>query len=477
MSSEPEGDDAPVGGGDLPRRRGDAGVAHRCDVVVLGASFAGVEVLLQLQRRLARPLQIMVVDRQERHPYIPLVHERLTGRMPLETTELHTAAFVGSLPGVRFVKDEVISLDPKAKRVELRSGQRIEARFVVVALGSELAPPPGLAGGEHLVRYKLGHEVEAARERLAAVLGGGGEATVGEGVGVEPTAAGKGRTAGKGEAAAKGEARPRLVVVGGGISGVEMASELAYLERKRPPGWRSPVVTLVSAEERLLQELAPGVARKASAILRAQGVDVRLRTKVVAVEADAVRLASVAGGGVDAVPLGSEEQARGAGGERSGEERLRCEAAFWAGGVRPAPVLEHLGLPRTPKGWLAVGPTLQCFPTPVPTQPDVFACGDAVRVIGGQGEWPTMQRAIECLWQAKVVAKNIATLAAHAPDYPQGVPPLQPHVLRETFAYGVSLGDHSLVVYESARVDVPVVNVWFRRWLMRQYFNRYAPRG
>jgi NADH dehydrogenase len=366
---------------------------------------------------------------------------------------------------VKFVKDEVISLDPKAKRVELGSGQRIEARFVVVALGSELAPPPGLAGGEHLVRYKLGHELEQARERLAAVLGGDGEATVGASEGAEATTA------------AGGEARPRLVVVGGGISGVEMAAELAYLERKRPAGWRSPVVTLVSAEERLLQELAPGVARKASAILRAQGVDVRLRTKVIAVEPDAVWLVSVPRADIDTLPLRAEEQARGAPGERSGEERLSCAAAFWAGGVRPAPVLESLGLPRTPKGWLAVGPTLQCFPTPVPTQPDVFACGDAVRVIGGQGEWPTMQRAIECLWQAKVVAKNIVTLAAHPPEYPQGVPSLEPHVLRETFAYGVSLGDHSLVVYESARVDVPGVNVWFRRWLMRQYFARYAPRG
>lgn len=428
-----------VGGGDLPRRR-DGGVAHRCDVLVLGASFAGVEVLLQLQRRLPRPLQIVVVDRQERHGYIPLVHERLTGRLPAAATELHTAAFVNSLPGVRFVKDEVIALDPQKKRVELRSGQRIEARFVVVALGSELAPPPGLPGGEHLLRYKLEGEVEHAQQRLAEVLGGEGSD----------------------RAPAESDARPRLVVVGGGISGVELAAELAYLERQRPAGWRSPQVTLVSMDARLLPELATGVARKASAVLRSMGVDVRLRTRVTAVERDAVRLVKLGEGGVAT---------------RGDEERLPCAAALWAGGIRPAPVLEHLGLPRTPEGWLAVGPTLQCFPTPVPSQPDVLACGDAVRVIGGKGQWPTMQRAIECLWQAKVVARNIVALAAQPPAYPQGVPPLVPHVLRPTFAYGVSLGRHSLVVYERARVDVPVVNVWFRRWLMRQYFARYEPRG
>lgn len=433
MSSEPEAGEtggAAGGGGDLPRRRGDGGVPHRCDVVVLGASFAGVEVLLQLQRRLPRPLQIVVVDRQERHGYIPLVHERLCGRVPVASTVLETAAFVGSLPGVRFMKDEVVALDPHAKRVELRSGQRIDARFVVVALGSELAPPPGLPGGEHLVRYKLGDEQEHARQRVAALLG--------EGQG--PREGG----------------RPRVVVVGGGISGVELAAELAHVGRERL------AVTLVSMSERLLPELSAGVGRKAAAVLLGQGVELRLRTRVTVVEPDAVVLRADAAGGE---------------GSRAAEERLTCAAAFWAGGIRPAPVLEHLGLPRTAAGWLAVGPTLQCFATAVPSQPDVLACGDAVRVVGGEGEWPTMQRAIECLWQAKVVAKNLATLAAQQPGYPQGVPPLLPHVLRPRFPYGVSLGAQSLVVYAGARVNVPRVSVWFRRWLMRQYFARYAPRG
>lgn len=422
MSSEPEGASSSP--------RGEAGVPLRCDVVVLGASFAGVEVLLQLQRRLPRPLEIIVVDRQARHGYIPLVHERLCGRVPPATTELDTAAFVRSLPGTRFVQGEVVSLDPHEKVVALASGQRIAARFVVVALGSVLDPPPGLRGGEHLLRYKLGDELEHAQQQLDAAL-------------------------------REGDDPPRVVVVGGGISGVELAGELAHLRHARPvvaaaKDWRSPTVTLVSASAQLLPELGAGVGRTAEAALREQGVDVRLETRLVAVEPGAVTLR---------------------GGEEASEERVTCGAALWAGGIRPARALEHLGLPRTDDGWLAVGPTLQCFAAASPSRPDVFACGDAVRVVGGTGVWPTMQRAIECLWQAKVVAKNIVTLVAHAPDYPKGVPPLRPHVLRPRFAYGVSLGARSLVVYGGLRVDLPGVNVWFRRWLMRQYFARYAPRG
>ena len=36
------------------------------------------------------------------------------------------------------------------------------------------------------------------------------------------------------------------------------------------------------------------------------------------------------------------------------------------------------------------------------------------------------------------------------------------------------MGAHSLVVYGRWMLDVPGINQWFRRWLMRQYFARYA---
>lgn len=405
----------------------------RCDVLVLGASFAGIEVLLQLQRRLSRPLKIVVVDRQRWHGYIPLVHERLCRRLPSPESTLDTEAFVRSLPGVEFWADEVVAFAPEAKTATLGSGRRVRARFVVVALGSVLGPPATLPGAEHLGCYKLHADYEPTAERLSAVLG------------------------------ADGDTEPRLVVVGGGISGVELAGELAHLRRDRPEGWRSPAVTLVSSSPTLLPELSPGVGRKAAVILRAQGVELRLGTRLCEVGADTVTL------------RGTEE------GEGQ-TESLRCAMALWAAGVQPAPVLGHLGLPRTEQGWLAVGPTLQCFPARVPRDlaaapPEIFACGDAVRVVGGTGPWPTMQRAIECLWQAKVVARNLSALAECAPDYPEGVPPLVPHRLRTRFAYGVSVGARSLVVYGPARVDVPALNVWFRRWLMRQYFARYAPRS
>ncbi len=407
------------------------------DVLVLGGSFAGIEVVYQILRLSdGRPPRITVVDRQERHGYLPLVQERLTETIAPEKSQLETASYVRSIPGARFVLGEIVGFDPDKREVELADGTRIRGRFVVVALGSVAEPPPDIEGAGDLVRYKEGADFEQARASLGEML--------------------------------RAEGEHQVAVIGGGVSGCELAGELATLSRRRPQGWSAPVVTLVTGSDRLLPDHPPRVGRKARRLLESQGVRVRLGARLVAVRRgeNDVPYRRAWTGAIDGITV------------REGEGEtveIPCSLAFWAGGVRPAPILDRLGLPRTEKGWLAVGPTLQCLPTPTPTNPDVFACGDAVRIRSGAGEWPTMQRAIECIWQAKRVARSIVLLAAHKRDYPEGVPPLLPHRLRRRFFYGISLGRRSLVVYRGLILDLPGVNHWFRRWLMRQYFARYLP--
>lgn len=392
----------------------------KADVVILGASFAGIEVVLQLRRRATKALRVVVIDRQPAHGYLPLVHERLAGRTPVSESSLDSAAFVRSLPDTEFVQGEITGLDPSAKAVTLADGQRIEGRFIVVALGSVVTPPPSLTGAEHLCTYKSGAQFERTRAAL--------------------------------EQALDGEDPPRVVVVGGGISGVELAGDLGHLAAERKDGRVTPKVTLVTSGARVVPELSEGTSRAVAEALKGQGVTVHTGARVVEATPEAV-----------VVDEGGQTR------------RVPADVAIWAAGLRPAPVLEAMDLPRTDRGWLSVGPTLQCFATALPTRPDIFACGDAVRIVGGEGQWPTMQRAIECIWQAKTVAKNVLRLAGVPPGYPEGPPPLLPHKLRETFFYGVSVGAKSYVVYRGLRLHVPAITPWFRRWLMRQYFARYAP--
>lgn len=414
------------------------------DVLILGASFAGIELVHQLRRSArGRGLKIVVVDRQAEHPYIPLVQERLVGRIDPGTSVLPTRRSVEKRPEARYVVGDVIGLDPDRKEVTLASGERLRGRFIVVALGSVLAPPAAIEGAERFVGYKFEGEFASAAEQLAALLGPEGETTRRVSSGDGPYR--------EGEARGPAGERPTIVVAGGGISGVELAGDLGRLARVRPTGWRAPRVVLVHSGPRLLPHLCQRAGHKAEQHLRAQGVELRLNT----------RLTRLAAGTATVRPPGADAT------------DVPCDMAFWTGGVRPAPALAGLSLPRTADGWLAVGPTLQCFATPKPTRPDIFAIGDAARVQSATGEWPTMQRAIECLWQAWLTADNLTRLAREAPGYPHGVPPLRPHTLREDFPHGVSIGDASLVVYGRLVVDFAAVNIWFRRFLMKMYIRRY----
>ena len=234
-----------------------------CDVLILGASFAGIELYHQLRRsRAGRKLRVTIVDRQAVHGYIPLCQERLALRLPLDRSALPTARCVAGDARARYVLGEVASFEPVRREAMLASGERLRGRFIVVALGSVLAPPPGLPGQEHLLGYKFADEFDAGHARLAALLSG--------------------RPA--------GEPGPRIAVIGGGVSGVELAGELAHLARVRPAGWAAPRVTLVDGGERLLRGLCARAGRQSARRLQAQGVELRLATRVLRVDADGLEL-------------------------------------------------------------------------------------------------------------------------------------------------------------------------------------------
>jgi NADH dehydrogenase len=393
------------------------------DVLILGASFTGVELLRRLRRhRLGRKLDVVIVDRQAVHPYIPLGHELLTERMRLgidDGTILPTARYVDARPPANYVQGEIVGFDPDTHTVSLVDGRQFSGRFVVIALGSEVVAPASLPGGERLLAYKSKPQLEACRTALIELL-----------------------------SSPDRNQAPTVLVVGGGITGVEIAGELAHLAVRRPQGWRAPRVVMVHAGNRLLPDLTPRAGFAAASALRAQGVEILLGT----------RLRSFVDG--QALVSGPD-----------GERTIACELGFWSGGLEPPPVIGQLGLPQTDDGWLRVGPTLQCL---VGRDPDIFAGGDIVRIYGGDGRWPTMQRAIECIFAGNTIASNILELARHAPDYEgSGVPPLQPHPLWSDFPHGVSIGGRSLVVYGRLVFPVSAFNIWFRRFLMRQYMRRY----
>jgi NADH dehydrogenase FAD-containing subunit len=146
---------------------------------------------------------------------------------------------------VRLVVDSAERIDAPARRVELTSGATLDYDYLVYAVGSTGAVPAGVRGAREFA-YPLSEleQAQRLRARLADL----------------PLSA-------------------PIVIVGGGLTGVEAASEFAEASR---------TVTLVS--DKLAPSLSDPGRRSVAKRLRRLGVTV-IETPVSAVTADAVLLA------------------------------------------------------------------------------------------------------------------------------------------------------------------------------------------
>ncbi|MBV9948376.1 MAG: FAD-dependent oxidoreductase, partial [Myxococcales bacterium] len=125
--------------------------------------------------------------------------------------------------------------------------------------------------------------------------------------------------------------------------------------------------------------------RKALAQLRGLGVQVRLGTRVTAVDPGEVRI---------------------------GDERIPCSVVLWAAGVRANGLTRTLGVPTDRSGRVIVEPDLS-----VPGHPHAFVIGDAALARDKDGS-PLPGVSPVAMQEARAVARSITRLAAGKPATP-----------------------------------------------------------
>jgi NADH dehydrogenase len=135
---------------------------------------------------------------------------------------------------------------------------------------------------------------------------------------------------------------------------------------------------LVEARERVMPEVAPSLAAFAERELRGRGIEIRTGTTIAEVTDRSVRL--------------------------SDGEAVGARTVVWTAGVRPHPVVAHMGLALSEGGRIEVDRTMR-----VKDHGNVWAIGDAAAVPDparrGQVSPPTAQHAIR---QGRRVARNVA---------------------------------------------------------------------
>ena len=132
-------------------------------IVVLGAGFGGLELATSLSDELGDELDLTLIDKSDAFVFGYAKLDVMFGRTTPEAVRLPYRQVVK--PGVRFVREAIVAIDPAARRVTTTTESYV-ADILVVALGADydFDATPGLAEGGNEF-YSV-----AGAERLREVL-------------------------------------------------------------------------------------------------------------------------------------------------------------------------------------------------------------------------------------------------------------------------------------------------------------------
>lgn len=206
-------------------------------VLVVGAGYAGMAAARAVERRGQRAT---VVDAAARHDFTTRLAAVAGG-----TQQVLSASVRLSELDMRVIEDEVVGV--RDGSVQLSDGSLLHADAVVMTVGSRPADVP-IAGLDLAYDLRTAADADVLRSAISEIRSPG-----------------------------------RLVIVGAGASGVQLAGAAAQAHPEL-------AVTVVEMDDRVLPGMRERTSRHAQRILTERGVEVMVDTTVAHIDADGVTL-------------------------------------------------------------------------------------------------------------------------------------------------------------------------------------------
>jgi NADH:quinone reductase (non-electrogenic) len=373
------------------------------NIVILGAGYGGMSCVTRISRKFRfRPeVRIHLVDRHTYHLLETRLHERAVRKAEVTVP---IARFLARRPNVTFHLGEITRINPEEKVVELDFGvsattdaspRSISYDYLVIALGSKtnFYQIPGLE--EHAFQLKEFEDSEMIREHTEKMFAFAA-------------------------AESNKELRKeylRFVIGGGGLTGVELATEMAErfdtLCQEYHIDHHEPEMLLIELGDRVLPSLDGKQIGKSVEAMQAIGIKIITNTRVKGMT------------------------------ERNGElyvlrepgAAIATRTMIWTGGIRISDLVKKSGVKTGPQGRIIVDNALQ-----VQGFPGVFAIGDNALAMNPLNNKVVATAAQFALQQGYLTADNI-----QAAIFGGALKPYKPRVLGEI----ISLGKHLAVGWTS----------------------------
>jgi NADH:ubiquinone reductase (H+-translocating) len=384
-------------------------------IVVLGGGFGGVATVRHLERILRRhpDVELTLVSRENFFVLTPLLFEACSGSLELR----HCAQPIrAALRRARFIEATVEAVDVERQIVHAVApdggSYGLAYGHLVVALGA--STNDGLIPGTaNALTFKTVADALVLRNHVIGRLE---------------------RADATGDAAQRRECLT-IVVIGGGLVGVELIGELtAFADdvlRFYPRIRRDELCfRLFEAGPRILPEIDAELAVTAARVLARRGVDVRVATAVRSIDPGRVRLQ---------------------------EDTIDAGTIVLTAGIVPSVIASAMPVARDQRGRIAVDATMRSQ-----SHPRVWALGDCAAIPGPDGR-PYPALAQHALREARHLARNIGNaIEGRAPS---------PFIFR-SLGTMASLG-HTRAVARAFGVRLTGFPAW---WLRRTYYLFQMPR-
>ena len=328
-----------------------SGVGHH--LVLVGGGHSHVEVLREWGREPAPGGRLSVVVDRPTAVYSGMVPGFVAGQYGLQDIEIDVRGLARQA-GAAWVGARATRIDPQARLIFVDRGAPVPYDTVSFDVGSTVSglDRPGIK--EHALRTRpiadFVRSVDTLIER------------------------------------ARSRSGFRLVVVGAGAGGVELA--FAFSARFARARLTGAFVALLESGPRVLPGYPASAARRIERNARARAIAIRCGTKVAEAHADRLVLES--------------------------GEATPCDAFVWVAGAVGLPLFDGSGLERNERDFVKVRETLQAV-----GHDDIFATGDCASLVTA----PDLAKAgVYAVRQGPVLARNLRarlTGRALAPYRPQ----------------------------------------------------------
>ncbi|OHA51635.1 MAG: hypothetical protein A3A80_03065 [Candidatus Terrybacteria bacterium RIFCSPLOWO2_01_FULL_44_24] len=345
------------------------------NIIILGGGYGGVRVGLDLGRFLKKHPTIgqewalFLIDKSDSHVFTPALYEMATVLREDATAwnikravAIEHAQIFSGLP-VRYMQDEITAIDTENNTVAFRDEQALKYDILVLATGSKtnFFNIPGLE--EYGLPLKVTEDAIRIRNAITEAL----------------------------ELKPGNNDPARIIIGGGGATGVELASELTRFIRKKcvrrmRGACRKNEITLFEASPTILNGFPKDVINNSRKRLKKLGIDVQ----------ESITIKSLQKNYIDIQPAGRAE------------EKIPYDVFVWAGGIRISALMEDIISPKDKKGRCLVDPTLEVKLSNTDHQSKhIYALGDLTCLTNPNTQQPMPGTAYIAIEEAKIVAKNI----------------------------------------------------------------------